>query len=67
MSEIFPVFGFMKNEPGTTMVHATPENNEGWVGTKTLCGLDCSEWYGDSDLTLEDVECKKCRGLLKKS
>lgn len=67
--EIVPVFGLMKSEPGTTMVHATREEDDEdcWVGTKTLCGKDCSEWYGDDDMTLEDVECKLCQRALKQS
>lgn len=60
MNELEPVFGFMKNEPGTTLVHSARTINK--HDSKTTCGIDCSDgWYGDSDLTLDDVECKRCR------
>jgi len=56
-----PVFGFLEKKPGTTLIHFTTDLKE------TLCGRDCSDWYGDDDLTLADVECKRCEQAIRKA
>ena len=55
-TNIYPVFGLLEGGPGTTLVHATTDY------LATFCGRDCREWYGDTELTLEDIECTTCKG-----
>jgi hypothetical protein len=63
---IDPVFGFLEKKAGTTLVHGCLHHNYSNPTNFTLCGVRMDGWYGDDDLTIDDVECKKCQYIIEK-
>lgn len=57
------VFGFYVNKPGTTLTHGSLKFDYSNPRNFTLCGLNCTGWYGDDDLQVSDIECKKCQKI----